>query len=998
MSKNSFKPVVYTILFSFLLFAGCSNILNRGSSIKLLGPNDELELRNNAVTLTWTKTTCKNYEVWLDGKKMETLPSHLNTYVTFPLDFGKHTWFIVAVDSISKYSSNEREFYIDDEPISEVPSGSIIIRDNWKIQSSEIVTNDGKDVTTSSMQNYNWYISSLPATVLTVLVRNGVYPNPYFGINNMFIPDCSDKFNSDYDLLKYSHLPNKNPWKKPYWFKNEFEIPRKNNDKRIWLNIGEINYKAEVWLNGIKIADTSTVKGMERLFKYDISTIAKSYGSNSLAILIYPPDHPGELAPEPLKALADPGRNMGADGMNARDYTKWDVVGWDWQPPIRDRDMGITEDVFVSFTDNVELQNLYITSDFNTQDTSKAEITVSLNAQNNSNVNKNGKVVLFIEKDDKLLLKVEKPIQLKPTENKELIFKSSEYKQLILANPKLWWPIGYGKPELYKLRSELIIENQKIATQSTNFGIRKVETELGKSSRIYKINGKNIYPIAGNWVLDMLLSWNKSRYEQEIIISKNANVNMLRVWGPTGVPPKAFYDAADKHGILIWQDFLNDFWGTEKNQDNLRPDKDLFELATTEIVKKHRNHPSLVIWCGGNEGPNPREEIIINKILPVYDGRDSKHYLKISNGDGLHGGGPYHTINPRKYFTQERLKGFSSEIGPSGVPVYESMIKFLPNINNWDSLHFPHNGEWAYHDATDRPEDTRKYSYYDSLLTRSYGLKTTTKNCTVEDYTYKSQLVNYDVYRACIESINRQLWENATGIGLWKTNSSWPSLVWQIYDWYLQAHAGYYGLKKAAQNISVQLNRDKNSISILNKTFNQLNDIKLKIKVYDKNLFAISEVDKKINVTPNTSYDTDEIIKITDGVCFLKLILIDNSGREIANNFYWLQKDDDYRELESIAAPDLNLSAEEDEDDNTKKIKVKITNNGKSVALMTRLKVIDEISREEILPSYWSDNYLSLLPNECVEVFADIDLRDVPNGIEIECKPYNSKEKIIFRP
>ena len=110
--------------------------------------------------------------------------------------------------------------------------------------------------------------------------------------------------------------------------------------------------------------------------------------------------------------------------------------------------------------------------------------------------------------------------------------------------------------------------------------------------------------------------------------------------------------------FLLWQDFLNDFWGTFKNTPGFRPEISLFEKATIGIVKKLRNHPSLIMWCGGNEGPNPREELIVNSILPKYDSRGNRHYLKQSDGDGFHGGGPYHTLEPKDYFTHHKLIGF----------------------------------------------------------------------------------------------------------------------------------------------------------------------------------------------------------------------------------------------------------------------------------------------------------------------------------------------------
>jgi len=601
---NSKLLLITTLLSITLFFLGFVIMIDK-EELKLISPKDGAVLTNNMPNLSWTPVKCNQYELWIDGIKMDTIESTQNSYVAFPLSFGKHQWQVVAVIPGKNIESIIGNFVIDDKPLATLPENTQLLRYNWMMESSVLIGNDGKKLSSGSVETSKWHKTTLPATVLTVLVRNGIYPNPYIGLNNMRIPDASNELNEQYKLLKFSHLKDRNPWKDPYWFRTEFELPKNYSGKKIWINFGEINYRAEVWLNGKQIADTATMVGMERSFRFEISSLAKKDQKNYLAVAVFPPDHPGKPDPEPITPLFDPGTNM-ADGMIALDYTRWDVLGWDWIPAVRDRDMGLVEDIYLSATDEIELNNLYVTSNLPLPDTSFADVTISMDIVNYSSSKKEGTInasILFNGKE----ITFNQEFTVEGNQTKEIVFDKSSVPSLQILNPQLWWPFGYGNQNLYSLKINAKAISGEESTQKLNFGIREVETYIGAVERVYKVNGKEIYCKGGNWVLVMMLNWTARRYEDEILLTKNCNLNILRVWGPTGAPPESFYDAADKYGVMLWQDFLNDYWGTFKNNPKFKPNEKLFELATIEIVKKYRNHPSLVIWCGGNEGPNPRK-------------------------------------------------------------------------------------------------------------------------------------------------------------------------------------------------------------------------------------------------------------------------------------------------------------------------------------------------------------------------------------------------------
>jgi len=983
MPLKIFYPIVLIILFALNSFSQ--------ADFKLLAPRNGTTMSNNMPNLSCQKTDCEHYEIWIDGIKMGNVPSSQNAYIPFPLSFGKHNWKVVAVSSKGRKQSNSHELIINDAALSDVPAGSFLLREGWKVKSSAEVGLNGAKLSDSGINIKSWAATSVPATVLTALVRNGIYPNPYIGTNNMLIPDINDEYNKEYDLTKYSHIKNTNPWKQPYWFRNEFVVPENFSGKHLWLNFGEINYKAQVWLNGKLVADTTEMIGMERTFRFDVSSGIRKGAKNTLAVVIWPPNHPGKPAIEPLAPLSDPGQNMG-DGQISRDYTKWDTMGWDWQPAIRDRNMGITEDVFLSTTNDIEFENLYVTSNLNLPDTTTAEVTISADLVNHSEKEIEG-IAKVLVKNGKDEISFDQSYKLAPKSTKSFTWDPSNQKALRISNAKLWWPYGYGKQNLYTVSLSAESQTNDKATATETFGIRKVETYIGVKERVYKINGREIYPKGGNWVIDMMLNWNASRYEKEILLTRNANLNMLRVWGPTGVAPKALYEAADKYGILMWQDFLNDFWGTFKNTPGFQPEISLYEKASIGIVKKLRNHPSLVIWCGGNEGVNPREELILS-ILKKYDDRDSRHYLKRSDGDGLHGGGPYHTLEPKDYFTHPKLNGFSSEIGPSGIPPLQSMEKFMPEMGKtWALGRFPLDGVWAYHDANNWPgNDTRKFTSYDDMLRKYYGAAdTSVVSKGVENYIGKCQLINYDVYRASIESINRQLWSNASGILLWKSNSSWPSITWQVYDWYLQANAGYYGAKKAANAVHIQFNRDNQSISFLNLLSQPMKDISISATLFDLKMNQTWSANEKITTGGNCTFLTGITVPESRELQFLKLIARNASGEVLAENFYWLNQSNDFHALNRLPEPKLEVSAKHLSSEATHHYQVTVRNSGNSLAFMVNLKLVGKDSKQEILPAFWSDNFLCLLPGETktleVEIMND-DLIEVP---QLEYSTFGSK-------
>jgi hypothetical protein len=991
MSHPSPKQFAAGLLafFSLLLPAGAEDL-------RLTMPTNGCVTANNMPSLAWTKMDADEIQVWLDGRQIAALPGDYTRLVPFPLSFGPHHWKVVAVKGTNSTSSSEASFTVDDLPMESLPESALLLRENWRVESAEVAGTNGAALSSPSVDTSSWALTSLPATVLTALVRNGVYPNPYVGLNNMRIPDASDSYNSKNDLLKFSHLPGKNPWTAPYWYRTTFKLPETYVGKRVWLTFNEINYRAEVWLNGKRIAGPSEMVGMERKFSFDVTDAVSRSKDNCLAVAIYPLDKPGEPAPPPITPLADPGRNMGADAAISANYSKWDTIGWDWQPEVHDRDVGITEDVFLSATDDLEIKDLYAASDLDVPDLQHADIKLAFDVTNHASAARPGTVNIRVKDSSGHVVTVEMPFDGK---SQHIVLTPADYPQLRIEKPEVWWPAGEGAHPLYTVDVEIRTARGQTAHAEMHFGIRKVETGIDPltGTRYFAINGRWVFIRGGNWVIDMMLNWTAARYEDEIALARQANLNYLRVWGPTGVPPEAFFDAADRAGILIQQDFLNDNWGTEHSAPGNMPPEDLVEQATTDIIKKCRNHPCVVVWCGGNEGPNPREDLIKHRLLPRFDPWGSRFYLRGSNQDGVQGGGPYDNLAPELYFGHPKLAGFNSEIGPSGIPEWESLLQFLTlPPTNWAAGRFPLDGQWAYHDAADRPEagESRKFSHLDTVLRNRYGAPEGTNLAAVRAYSARAQMLNYDTYRAVTESLNKGLWTRTTGFALWKYNSSWPSLVWQLDDWYLQCHAGFYATRRGCEPIHVQFNPDDRTLTVVNRSTAGATSFSLKAALYDTSIKPVWNMEQAIRVNTNNGFITIPCVPKSPGISFLKLALLDRQGAQVADNLYWLNDANDFKSLARLGGASLQAEVTlPDQHDGV--VRVKLTNHGTAPALLVRLQLIDRDSHVEILPTLWSDNYVNLLPGDTVELTAQTTRSaDWPVNPAVSVSGYNVPEAI----
>lgn len=842
------------------------------------------------------------------------------------------------------------------------------LNSGWKAMPSTKIKNTGEELSNPKFSLKRWQDAVVPGTVLTTQLANGEIPDPFYGMNNKYIKDIYDTGRAYYT----------------YWFAKDFEENAPQGDEQVWLTFRGINYSCEIFLNGQKV-NQEVYEGMFLRKSFNITALLNKDGKNRLAVIVYPPYEVGE-----------PNGGQGGDGKIAKNLTHQYVAGWDWIQPIRDRNTGIWDKVYIEKTGSVKLKNPHIvTLVAGKRDASKtqepATLKVSAELENATDRTVQGTLRYTIDGSS-----IEKTLTLGAHQTQEVSLDD-----FTLNNPKLWWPSGYGEQYLYDTKLEFIENGKQTDFEYVKVGVREIQTYWNPHTRSKEIaiNGQRIFIKGGNWIIsDAMLRFTPERYDHEIRYHRDMNLNLIRIWGGALTERPEFYEACDKYGMLVIQDFwfsgdcngrwidpkkADDQWTRRKYPDN----HNLVLEAAEDMIKMIRNHASLAMWCGGNEIMPPQDILLPlrDEILPKLDG--TRWFIDYSNSDewsfnfkGGNGDGPY-TIQEKESFWNDRTWPFNSEIGSVGVGDYESLVRFIPKKNLIPPKYNPDvqfkevvDSVWTYHTYTG-------VGYEGHLV--PYGEPT-----DIKDFAMKAQLVNYDQYRALMEGFSAHMWDWYTGVIIWKTQNPWTSMRGQMYDYYLDPNAALYGLRTGGQPVHIMANPSTKMVMVVNNGFEQQNDLMARISAYDMDgnetfidqSFVYMEGTSAKNIR-SVARAVEPIFKEQGG--FLALELLDSDQQQLSRNIYWFPNENgEYLGLKNMKKADLRVS--------TKHIgngKVEVTlNNPKenTIAFFNRLALIDSKTKERILPAFYDDNYLSVLPGETVKVIIEyIAQKNVKPAVEI---------------
>ena len=325
----------------------------------------------------------------------------------------------------------------------------------WQLAAAPDVQAEGPQLSRPGSVPGKWYAATVPGTVLTTLVDRGVYPDPYYGLNNLKIPESLARQN--------------------YWYRTSFTVPREAAGKRLKLVFNGINYASQVWVNGQRLGGT---KGAFIRGQFDLQPVA---GENVIAVEVLPPPHPGIPHEQSIKAgVGENGGQLAIDGP-----TFVATEGWDWIPGIRDRNTGIWLPVELAAAGPVQIGDPHVVTDLPLPRTDSADIYLTIPVRNVSNSAQ--RVTVRASFDD---VSVEQTVSAPPGIT-DVSFRPAEYPQLRVLHPRLWWPNGYGDPALHELSLSASVEGVISDTNMLRFGIREVSYDLSlfdHSGRLRRVN------------------------------------------------------------------------------------------------------------------------------------------------------------------------------------------------------------------------------------------------------------------------------------------------------------------------------------------------------------------------------------------------------------------------------------------------------------------------------------------------------------------------------
>ncbi|MGA2810199.1 MAG: LamG-like jellyroll fold domain-containing protein [Candidatus Acidiferrum sp.] len=893
----------------------------------------------------------------------------------------------------------------------------------WRLIAAPGLPADGAAISQTGFDAATWLPAVVPGTVLTTYVERGVYPDPEYGLNNLAIPESLNK--------------------QDYWYRAEIKSREAIHGGHLELVFEGINYKAVVWLNGQRLGSITGafIRGV-----FEVTGIWKTGvgDTNILAVQVSPPPHPG--IPQEQSIKGGPGENGGILCLDGPTFVASE--GWDWIPGVRDRETGIWQAVELRATGAVKIGDPQVVTALPLPDTSRADVTISVPLENSSDAAVHGTLEVSFE-----TVTLTKDVTLPPGSSL-LKLTPAEFGQLTVRQPRLWWPNGYGKQELYHLKVAFEQGGKQSDTKEARFGVREITYELSlldsnghlrrleiaptkgakgdegvvdvshagmrqipasdpfpasypeawrenwhswvsslapgaESSAavraiddaatapylVIKVNGVRIACRGGSWGMDDLLKRvSRERLEPYFRLHRDANLNMIRNWVGQDTE-EVFYELADEYGMLIW----NDFWETTQNYNIEAEDPALFLANARDTILRYRNHPSIAAWCGRNEGvPQPIINQGLADLVNTLDG--TRFYSPSSNQVNLQNSGPYKYMNPKLYFTTLN-HGFSVETGTPSMSTLESFRSTIPGQDQW-----PMDDVWAYHDW--HFSGNGDIAPFMAEIEAEFGAPT-----SLEDFERKAQMLNYVDHRAIFEGMNAHLWAPNSGRMLWMTQPAWPSTTWQIFSHDYDTQASYYGTKVACEALHVQLDPSDYEVDVVNTSPAAVAGLTVNASVYslgNKLLLHHAEQKDAAADALTSGFKLDLAELLATDVVLVKLELRNAAGQILSQNLYWLAADAaNYRQLTRMAAAQVSASAESGRSGDTIRVRVHLRNDSSLAALETKLTLVNASDGSRILPAYYSDNYVSLLPGETRSVEIEYPLRAAKDAAIIGIRGWN---------
>lgn len=823
----------------------------------------------------------------------------------------------------------------------------------------------------------------IPGTVRTALLKAGEIPDPYLGIDN-----------------------EKSLWveEKEWWFFRTFRAAASLKGQYIDLQFEGSSFQGEVWLNGQRVGD---LKGMLNPRAFDVTRILR-YGQENVLVV--------RLEATPDARFSETAR--GLTWRTARDQLysiAQSMYGWDWGPhgvPI-----GLWRPVKLRVSGPLRLDRPAIGTEIRSSEAALCDIAIDV--RNLSDQAKKGALhgALVEKETGRVAAEFRQEYDLTPRETRTL------HLQVPVKQPRLWWPNGMGKQDLYLLRATVSDGPSDSESLSAQFGIRELKLvandqveeflktmkgQVGDSHNLgnvvgsypwtFQVNGKKMFAKGGNWIPpDQLLRLDRDRYERLLTLARDSHYNLFRVWGGGLYETDDFYDLCDEYGILAWQEFLS-------NRSFSKIDRESFLDGAQSAVLRLRNHPSLTFWCGGNEfDPDDQGSKAVvdalGELLRKLDPGREFHRASPYLGDD-HYWGVWHRMEP--YTAYRVVRPFRSEAGLNAPPVLEDYLKFTPEDRRWplDETYIEYRGE-----SQTRFQHLKKLVRYAGEFGESSNLQTFIRNSQL----YQALGNAFDM-----EYCRSNKFRNS-GFLVWQFNDIWPAVSWATVDWYGTPKAAYYYQKRASRPVHVSADFERYlwkpgetfaaDVYLLNDTEAPVNQAVYAARLMDLEGNVLAEKTGPATGAANQSVKTGRLEyripeRLPGRMFFVSVELKQADGNKISDVLYPIAVSADLKNFQGIfAAMDRMPAAAPAAEFPSSALKLDPAGNGSfslrlsnptgRLAFFVRVRMLEE---SRTLRTSYSDNYVALLPGESKSVAVRVESKETaPASLHFEISSWNGR-------
>ncbi|KAK0714091.1 glycoside hydrolase superfamily [Lasiosphaeria miniovina] len=824
---------------------------------------------------------------------------------------------------------------------------------SWDLQSSSKAGGDLAALSKTGVDTSSWHhVAASKCTLMGCLVQSGVYDD-----TQLFFSDNLSKVDSDQFLV-------------PWLYRNEFALDDPAPGKHYFLKTHGITSRADIFLNGKQVADKSVQAGAYGGHTYDITSFADR--KNAIVIRAYPTSYYYDFA-----------------------------IGWvDWNYWPNDNGTGVWRDVEVKQTGSVALGPLRVVTQLDSSlGAQPANVTLKSKAQNLETtavtVTATGSVTPASGGDP---VAFSKKVTIPALSTVDIVLGTA------IKKPAIWWPKQWGDQPLYLANLTVSTADGDVSDSAgSQFGFRTVTSQYKNNDTMFIVNGQPFQVIGGGYAPDIFLRWDGARLESELEYVLDLGFNTIRLEGKNEHPE--LYDAADRMGVMImpgWE--CCDKWEAWSYNNDLAVTTPVWNDADYAIanasmmheVAMMQTHPSLLMYfIGSDYYPDDRAAPMYLDAfgagdwqVPVIDsasfrGDDSKY-----GPAGMKMEGPYDWVPPNYWYDTEpygsRLGaayGFNTELSAGvGTPDLSSLKKFLSAADLDDLWKKPSKNLFHMSTAT---SSFHNRAIYNNALWKRLGAPT-----SLEDYVQKAQISDYEANRAQFEGYS-SLWSAkrpATGVIYWMLTGAYPSLHWNVWDYYMHPAGGYFGAKAGSRQEHVTYDYVRQAVYLVNHSLGKTGPRTVDIQVIDTAGKLTYSGSVAAATAPNASKNIASLKSALGGikdVVFLRLVLSDTkSGAVLSRNVYWLAKTtdvldwdnsdwfvtpvttySDYTALNRLAAANVTVTAAQQQLAKSGPVTVTLENLSAVPAFFVSLNLVDKAGHD-VVPLTWSDNYVTLWPKE----------------------------------